>query len=441
MSYTNLLELINKHELYADLRSKKTTEEIVDTMRQDIQVNTISAEIMDRRTGRATAAMIAFQLSYEATDPRKVLTTTNALSSLFLEENLKERKKKSEETTQFLENEMNKVKESLTDLHGKISVFKEQNMLNLPEYMNVNMQLIESTERSRDQLNEQLKILTEKEKFYITQLSMLSPEMDFNSDQKRLEELKVLLVSQKARFSDQYPDVINTKSEIQKLTKQLESVKTNSKSKERRPDNPAYINIISQLSGLKSEIQSVKRQIMDINKKKRVYETRIESSAQNEGEYKALLSEQANMDNKLNDLTQKHMEAKVASGLEKDQKGERFTLIDPPRLAEKPFKPNRMVIIVIGIVLGMGVSIGSVAALEFLNDSIYKSATLVKSTHIPVLGEIPAIWNKKDLEQFKNRRKVLLAGIVIAPVICFLIFHFLIMDIDVFWARLMRKMV
>jgi polysaccharide chain length determinant protein (PEP-CTERM system associated) len=441
MSHTNLLELINKHELYSDLRSKKTTEEIVDTMRENIQVNTISAEIMDRRTGRATAAMIAFQLTYEGKDPRKVMVTTNALSSLFLEENLKERTRKTEETTQFLEDEMNKVKVVLTELHGKISVFKEKNMIKLPEFMNVNVQLIESTEKNQDQLNEQLKILAEKEKYFITQLSMLSPEVEFNSDQRRLEELKVHLVALKSRFSDEYPDVINTKSEIQKLTKQLESVKTSSDSRRRHPDNPAYITITSQLSGLRSEIDSVKRQILEAKRKKSGYESRIESSAQIEGEYKALLSEQANMDSKLNDLTQKHMEAKVASGLEKDQKGERFTLIDPPRLPEKPFKPNRIVIIVIGFVLSMGISIGIVAVLEFLNDSIYKPSALVKATKIPVLGEISVIRNKHDLERIRSRRQALAMGAVIAPVVVLLVFHFLIMDLNVFWAKLLRKLV
>ncbi len=441
MSHTNLIELINKNDLYADLRSKKTMEEIVETMRSNIKVDTISAEIMDRRTGRPTAAMIAFQLAYEGNDPRKVVDTTNALSSLFLEENLKERTRKTEETTQFLEAEMNKVKDSLALLTGKISVFKEKNMIRLPEFMNVNVQLIESMEKIQDQLNEQLKILSEKEKYFITQLSMLSPEVEFNSDQRRLEELNVLLVALKSKFSDEYPDVINTQSEIQKLTKQLETVKEKSETRKRHPDNPAYITIASQLSGLRSEIDSVKRQILDAKRKKAGYESRIESSAQIEGEYKALLSEQANMNGKLNDLTQKHMEAKVASGLEKDQKGERFTLIDPPRLPEKPFKPNRIVILVIGLVLSVAAGVGLAAVLEFLDGAVHKPSALVKITRIPVLGEIPPILTANDIERIRSRRTVMAAGVVIAPVLVLLAMHFLIMDINVFWAKLLRKLV
>ena len=52
------------------------------------------------------------------------------------------------------------------------------------------------------------------------------------------------------------------------------------------------------------------------------------------------------------------MEAKVATGLEKEQKGERFTLIEPPRLPIKPFKPNRLAIMAIGSCWGSALGSG-----------------------------------------------------------------------------------
>ena len=61
-----------------------------------------------------------------------------------------------------------------------------------------------------------------------------------------------------------------------------------------------------------------------------------------------LFSERRNTQAKLDDLMRKSMEARVAYGLEQEQKGERFTLIDPARLPEKPHKPNRLAIVLIG---------------------------------------------------------------------------------------------
>ena len=65
MSSTRLLEIVSRFNLYADKREKWTTEEIVEKMRKDIKFQTISADVIDRRTGRPTAATIAFSVSYE----------------------------------------------------------------------------------------------------------------------------------------------------------------------------------------------------------------------------------------------------------------------------------------------------------------------------------------------------------------------------------------
>ena len=70
MSHGRLLELINQFELYTTLKDKWTTEQIVDKMREDIQVSTLNAEVMDRRTGRPTAVTIAFTLSGRVSETR-----------------------------------------------------------------------------------------------------------------------------------------------------------------------------------------------------------------------------------------------------------------------------------------------------------------------------------------------------------------------------------
>ncbi len=441
MSHGRLLGLINQFELYPELKDKWTTEEIVEKMRKHIQVKTLSAEVMDRRSGRPTAVTIAFTLSYEGKYPKKVHQITSELTSLFLEENLKVRTRQTKEAIKFFEDELKRVKEDLNVLNGTISAFKEKNLLKLPEYTQINMQLLQSTDKTVENLNEQLKLLMEREKYFVTQLSLISPEMEFNSDIKRLEDLKIQLVSLGARFSDEYPDVIKTKSEIEKLNKQLKESGQSKESKNRKPDNPAYINISSQLSGVRSEIESVHRQIVETKTKKKNFETRIESAASIEGEYRTLISDQASMTAKINDLTQKLMEATVAYGLEKDQKGERFTLIDPARYPERPFKPRRIVILIIGFILSMGVSAGMLALTEFMDDRIYSPENLSRTGFVPVIGEIPHILTVKERRHARQRKRLMIFGTVAVPVITVTIVHLFVRDIYVIWAQIMRKLV
>ena len=65
MTRSNLLEIIEKYNLYESERKRQTTEEVLFDMREDIGIDMITAEVMDPRTGRPTAATIAFTVGFE----------------------------------------------------------------------------------------------------------------------------------------------------------------------------------------------------------------------------------------------------------------------------------------------------------------------------------------------------------------------------------------
>ena len=216
VSFSKLLDMINRFNLYPDLKERWTTEEIVEKMREDILLEPISAEVTDRRTGRPSTATIAFTLSYEGKNPGNVQRVANVIASLFLEENLRVREKQVTETSEFLENEMEKVKANLSELEAEMAEFKTAHMNELPELLQVNMQSLNNIESNIERLSEQLRNLKEREGYLQTQLAS-SPwnlpappgDQDERFDLVRLEELKIQLVHLQSRYSEQYPDVKN----------------------------------------------------------------------------------------------------------------------------------------------------------------------------------------------------------------------------------------
>lgn len=95
MSSTKLLEIINKYNLYPEYRNRWTNEEIIEKMRNDIKLETASAEVDDPRAGRSSKVTIAFTISYYGKNPATVQQIANVLASLYLEENLKVRGQQS----------------------------------------------------------------------------------------------------------------------------------------------------------------------------------------------------------------------------------------------------------------------------------------------------------------------------------------------------------
>ncbi len=438
MSTSRLLEIINRFNLYEDIRKKWATEEIIEKMREDIKLETISAEVLDRRTGRPSVATIAFTLSYEGKDPKQVQQVSNMLASLYLEENLKVRKRQTKEAYTFLEEELKKVKSDLLEIEKKLAEFKEKNINELPELLQVNLQALSIIERNIERDQEQLRTLRERRSYLKTQLASI-PESE-NQDKMRLNELRVQLTHFKTLFSDEHPDVIKTGAEIAQLEKQIAESSDTPSNPGSAPDNPAYITLSSQLSSIISDIKSVKRQIKDLQKKESEYHQRIGATPKVEQNYNAIIIKRSNIQVKYNDLMRKSMEAKVAHGLEKEQKGERFTLIDPARLPEKPYKPNRLAIILIGFVLSIGAGIAVASVSELFDDSVHKADTLVLNTGFPVLAAIPEIVTPKDIAKKRFKRRILAVSLLLIIAAGLVIFHFFIMDFNVFWAKAMRWM-
>ncbi|MBW2072741.1 MAG: chain-length determining protein [Deltaproteobacteria bacterium] len=447
MSYSRLLEIINRFNLYPELRKKKTTEEIVDKMRKDVKMETISAEVKDRRSRKENLATIAFTLSYEGKDPEKVYQVANVLASLYLEENLRVREQQALGTSQFLQEEMKQVRVHLTELEAAIASFKEKHINELPELLQVNIQSLERTEQTIAQLEEQVRALRKQETYLQSQLAGMSPGL-LKGDLERLQDLKVQLVHLKSRFSEQYPSVKKVRAEIAQLESRLQSSTAGGSQGQSsyqaadasQPDNPAYITLQAQLTTTRTDINSLKRQVEDLQKRRLEYNRRIEATPMVEKAYKALLIERDNTQAKYNDLMRKYMEADVAHGLEKEQKGERFTIIDTARLPEKPIKPNRLVILLVGVVLGMGAGVGTAALREFGDHSVRSAESLSLATSFPVLAVIPDIVTRKDILRRRARRAALAVTVVLVMAVGVTAFHYLVMDLNVFWAKVLRRL-
>ncbi len=439
MSSTRLLEIINRFNLYQDLRDREPMEDIIGKMREDIKLEPISVELVDPKTGRPTTVTIAFTLSYEGkNDPQKVYQVSNVLTSLFLEENVQARERQAGEVSKFLETELAKVKEDLTRMDGAIARFKEEHINDLPELMPVNMQSVRDTERNIDMLMNQISQLKEKEGYLVTQLAGIPSDFK-ESDRLRLNELKVQLVNLRQTFSEEHPDVRRAKAEISELERSI-SASGDGGAGTSRPDNPAYITLASQLSSVRCEIGSMSTQIADLRKRLFVYKHSIGISPKVEAQYNSMQMERSNIQAKYDDLMRKVMEAKVSHGLEKEQKGERFTIIDPARPPEKPSRPNRVAIMLIGLVLGIGAGAGTAAVKEYSDTSVRSADFLSQALSFPVLAVIPEILPEKDIIRSKKQWSILMIGIFATLMAGIAVFHFVVMDVDIFWARFIRWM-
>ena len=248
MTRTNMLEIMNKYGLYESVRNRKSSEQALADMRNDVSIDMINAEVMDPRTGRPRAATIAFKLGFKGEQPNMVQKVVNELTTLYLNENLRTRTEKAEETTAFLTEESNRLSAEITRLGTALTAFKERNANRLPEQRDLNFQALERTERDIATIDTQLSGLDEKRIYLNGQLALLDPYSSSGvmSSGARLEALRTEFIHLSTRYSPGHPDVMSMKREIEALEQETGL-------------GPSTADLQAQLSLLQQELASLEQ--------------------------------------------------------------------------------------------------------------------------------------------------------------------------------------
>lgn len=498
MTRANLVQLIKKYNLYEDELRRDSLDSVVVNMRDEIGLEMVSADVIDPRRGVPTQATIAFTLTYENRSPEMAQKVANELVSLFLDENLNQRTQVAAEASNFLTIESNKLNSQILDLEDRLAEFKQQNATSLPELSNLNLQLMERTERQLSDVDQQVRSLTERQIYLESELAQISPySLSYSATGQRVlgasDRLKALqseYVSLVSRYSEEHPDVVKMQREIEALEEEVgivDSVETQAQLKKQRaelaalkkrysaehpdikntersvarleamlaqaserektsvvtdgkPDNPAYIQLKSQLEATTSQLDSLRKTRAEAEQKLVEYEARITAAPQVEREYKELVRDYDNAQLKYREVKNKEMEASMSEAMEQARKGERFTLLEPPLLPQEPSKPNRIAIVFLGFVFAIGGAVGVAAIAAALDDSIRDIRSLISVTHQPPLAVIPYIDTAAEV-QAESSKKILYVCAAMAVVIgAVLAVHFLFYPLDIAFFVLQRKL-
>ncbi|MES1262715.1 MAG: lipopolysaccharide biosynthesis protein, partial [Peristeroidobacter soli] len=228
MTTQNLLEIIRRYGLYQNLQKRESRENIIERMRRDIQFRMISADVVDPRTGVPRRATIAFTVSYDNPSPDLAVKVANEITSLYLNENLSSRSRLAEDASSFLTTEGDRLSTHIAELESKLAVFKEKNISQLPELVQLNMQLLDRTEQQlRDAVTEQ-RSYAQQRVYLEAQLAQLKPNSVMFSDSgdriltptDRLRSLRSELASSRALYAENHPDIARLEREISGLEAQ-----------------------------------------------------------------------------------------------------------------------------------------------------------------------------------------------------------------------------
>jgi polysaccharide biosynthesis transport protein len=429
LSRARLEELMTRFNLYPDLRTRMSSEALVERLRRDI---TLEVKATGRPFASGQPGTVAFALSYRGRDPRTVALVTNTVAEFYPEENSRAREQQAAGTTAFLKAQLSETKTRLESQERLVGEFKKKHLGELPQQLQANLTTLESlTAQLRLTSDNQVRAAEHRQSLAVQLAEATSfgpvvgpagglapiPE----TANARVVRLRQELSELRVRYSERYPDVARLKAEIAALERDMAIAKSEAASDTIAPaDAPASPYVLRLREALRSadaELKILKSEEQRLRTAIATYQGRVENTPRREQEFQDISRDYDSTRELHQSLLKRYEEAQLAEHMEQGRQGEHFRILDPAVPSTVPAAPNQPALLAVFLVLSTCAALGAVVLAETLDTSFRSARELSTVTAIPVLARIPRIKTESDAAEHvrRSRRRAVaaVAGLVL----------------------------
>ena len=437
-----LLEIADRHNLYAEESEALSRPAIAARMRGRIDTQPMMTEFNEERSGGRVQATTGLQISFLDPNPRRAQLVVDDLVTAYLSRNIEGRRAVAETTTEFLANERAMLDQRIAAIEEQLTRFKMENRDLLPEEAAFKRQLLQNIEQRLRGLQSDLQVLRERESYISTQLALIN---EFEGRQggtlaANLEVLRGELATAQARYSSTHPDVVRLQREVRSLERVVGARSGSSSTlaeqeaslradlaalleryTDDHPDveraqrelgairalirngdggapvaaggtrNTGYIQLSAQLNGLQAEISAIEEQQAALREERETLQAELARAPEVELEYNTIRRQLENAVADRDALADKEATTRLSGALESTAAGEHLSLAELPSAPSSPYSPNKKLILAAGLVLAVGSGGASLLGAQLLDRSIRSSRDLARMLGDAPLVDIPFI--------------------------------------------------
>ena len=429
LSRTRLLQIIDHLNLYANDRKQKNPDDLVEEMRKDIEIELSRGD--DRK-------LSAFNIYYSSRDPKMAQLATSELASLFISENLEQRQERSENTTRFLQDQLDQARQKLAEQEARVREFKDKHIGELPSQTQSNLQILGGLQAQMQAQEDSLNRARQQNTYLESLLGQYRSlergtkpgeggSAGLAAIDKELDRLRAQLADLSSRYTDKHPDVRKTREQIASTERMRERVIASmnnggsnaaaeaSSAASATPESAPVLELESQLKANRTEIANRQAGIRDLQGRIGEYQGRLNRAPVMEQQFTDITRDYEQSKANYDSLLSKKNQSEMTTDLERTQQGEHFRMLDPPNLPVKPDKPNRLRLCALGLVVGLMMGGLGAAGSEIIGGRVHTEREIKKIVPFEIFAEIPTL--ETPTEQAAARRSNLLAGAAAAAIL------------------------
>jgi succinoglycan biosynthesis transport protein ExoP len=431
----NLLNLIEKYNLFENKKSFNTTTDLVEKLRKKIDIELVESDGYEDPYAPSNIA-ISFEVSFKYGDAETAYQVTDELVNMILNENARSRTQRVLETTDFLSREAEKQQQELEKMEALVADYKRRNAGSIPQNTNMQMaaiQRIESdlreTVRSYDATEAELRLLDTELDSAKAGIGVSAASSTTESNPAaELERLKTEYAKLNGVYSENHPT-------IRALVRKIETLEKSAASDLAKPAASAkdimVAKVQARIDTAKRKLDSLADQRADLRSKLARLEGQVFNTPEAE---RGLYSLQRDYDNakvKYDEIKSQLANAKIAQTLETENKAETYVLLESPMQAESPIEPKRKKIVAIGFFLAIAGAIGFAMLLEALDKRIWGYDALTSQLRMQPLVAIPYIATAAEVKRSKNMLRNAIIISILLVILALALLHFFITPLDI----------
>jgi uncharacterized protein involved in exopolysaccharide biosynthesis len=394
-------------------KSSQAVGEMIDTIRLNMAVEPVLTDLSSiggpaNKPKKGASPVPGFYLNYTAPNPREAQQICNELTALFIDENLKSVQAAATGTTDVLSRGLEDAKKNLDDMDARLAAFKKQYVGQLPGDEENNLKILTGLntqlEANTQTLNRAQQDKAYTESMLAQQLSAWKSSQATTNPQtleKQLSDLQATLLQLQARYTDDHPDVVKTKSDIAEVKKKLTEVRKASETADAATDKASASEPVEvrqlrmQIHQYNDLISSATRDQKRLQEEISSYQGKVSLSPAVEEQYKQVTRDYDNAQKNYQELLAKKSSADLTVKMNNQSQGERMFPLNLASLPDAPSFPNRLLFAAGGLAAGLALGCGLTLWLEYRDNAIRTAADAEAVLELPMLVAVPWVSASK----------------------------------------------
>ena len=372
------------------------------------------------------------RVSFANSDPVVARDVITRLADLFIQEHTQTRVVIAQSSSEFLQQEMDKLKGQLEVKEKALAQFKQAHMGQLSEQLDTNARAIDRLEAEMASQREVEKTITlrlesvdKAIREYEDPTSDVSSRRAKDPRLTRIKELERSLAVLQYNYKESYPDVAGVRNEIKKLqamtTEDYIALYIEQDldeggegiTRKRKPLDPYKAELLKQREDVLRELELVRLRQSRITNEIKKYEERIEGTTIHQQELMTIQRDYENLQKSYQALLEKKLTIGMAGNLEQKQQGTKLRIVQQANVPDLPEKPNVFIVMFGGLAVGCALGFGSAFGIELLRRG-FVTAEEVEITLglsvLAVISQFESVWPgsvKAPAEQSLSKPRLL----------------------------------